>query len=31
MTVRRHLVILLVLTLLIRGVMFISYPMGGQG
>ena len=30
MTVRRHLVILLVLTLLIRGVMFISYPMGGQ-
>ncbi len=30
MTVRRHLVILLMLTVLIRGVMFISYPMGGQ-
>ena len=29
--VRRHLLILLVLTVLIRGVMFISYPMGGQG
>ena len=27
---RRHLLILLVLTVLIRGVMFISYPMGGQ-
>ena len=30
MTVKRHLVILLVLTVLIRGMMFISYPMGGQ-
>ena len=30
MIVKRHLVILLVLTVLIRGVMFISYPMGGQ-
>lgn len=30
MTVKRHLLILLVLTVLIRGVMFISYPMGGQ-
>ena len=30
MSVKRHLLILLVLTVLIRGVMFISYPMGGQ-
>lgn len=30
MIVKRHLLILLVLTVLIRGVMFISYPMGGQ-
>ena len=30
MSVKRHLVILLVLTVLIRGVMFVSYPMGGQ-
>ena len=31
MTVKRHLLILLILTVLIRGVMFISYPLGGQG
>ena len=31
MSVKRHLVILLVLTVLIRGVMFISYPIGGGG
>ena len=31
MIVKQHLIILLVLTVLIRGVMFISYPMGGQG
>ena len=30
MSVKRHLIILLALTILIRGVMFISYPMGGQ-
>ena len=29
--VKKHLLILLILTVLIRGVMFISYPMGGQG
>lgn len=28
---KRHLLILLALTVLIRGVMFISYPLGGQG
>ncbi|MCY4105885.1 MAG: glycosyltransferase family 39 protein [Chloroflexi bacterium] len=30
LTIKRHLLILLVLTVLIRGVMFISYPLGGQ-
>ena len=29
-TVKRHLLILLFLTVLIRGVMFVSYPLGGQ-
>ena len=31
MSARRHLLILLILTVVIRGLMFISYPMGGQG
>ena len=30
MSIRRHLFILIALTVLIRGVMFISYPLGGQ-
>ncbi len=30
MSTRRHLLILLACTLLVRGVMFISYPLGGQ-